>query len=330
MRRIGISSFLWILAVAATPARSQWIGAGSTPQGDYLRGAGIAAWGMGSYNRDTAIGYAITVDANIKSDTYISQVLRAERDNFAKLDRQRQARYKENYEAIKERIRNHPETFDVFRGSALNSIMDELNNPAIQEASLRSAPVEIPREMIRRIPFKLDQHGLIFSLQRMTARGKGKWPVEFQQDQYAGARRNWEKAIDQALDQMIDGKIATETIDNYRNAVSDLSNLLDRETQRTGMLTTDKRYKEAKNRLHELEKATELMKTRKTQSIMAGIDGYKGKNVNDLRKFMQEHNLRFADANVDSEDERNLYVDLFASLDQVKKIVIGNERGPDK
>ena len=31
-----------------------FIGAGSTPAGDYLRGVGLAAWGMGSFNLNTA------------------------------------------------------------------------------------------------------------------------------------------------------------------------------------------------------------------------------------------------------------------------------------
>ncbi len=319
-RKVGPIALI-ALAASASLAEAQYIGAGSTAPGDYLRGVGVAAWGMGEFNRNTAIGYSITVDANIRGDTYIQQVLRADRDNYAKLVRQRMAKEQAGYNAIVERIRDHPERLDVFRGSALNAIFDQLNDPGIQEASLRTAPVAIPREMIRRIPFKLDQKGLIFSLQRLTARGKGKWPPAFQQDPYASALKEYERAIDEAMDQMIDGKITNPTIDRYKAAVTDLTNRLEREYAEAGIPTTDTRYREAKTRLREMEKATELMKTHKSQSIMAAMDRYQGKNVNDLRKFMLEHNLRFADANPESEDERTLYVDLYAALDEVRKIV---------
>ena len=46
---------LVVLAALETSASAQFIGAGSTPQGDYLRGVGIAAMGMGIYNEKTAI-----------------------------------------------------------------------------------------------------------------------------------------------------------------------------------------------------------------------------------------------------------------------------------
>ena len=46
---------LVVLGVLGCRAQAQFIGAGSTPQGDYLRGAGIAAMGMGIYNEKTAI-----------------------------------------------------------------------------------------------------------------------------------------------------------------------------------------------------------------------------------------------------------------------------------
>ena len=46
---------LVILAALETSASAQFIGAGSTIEGDYLRGVGVAAMGMGIYNEKTAI-----------------------------------------------------------------------------------------------------------------------------------------------------------------------------------------------------------------------------------------------------------------------------------
>ena len=164
----------------------------------------------------------------------------------------------------------------------------------------------------------------------MTARGKGKWPVAFQQPRYDAARKAYEQAIDQAMDQMIDGKILNETIENYKAAISTLDNMVREDFQQRGIPATDTTFREATNRLREMEKSTELMKATKSQSIMAAIDQYKGKNVNDLRVFMLEHNLRFAEANSFSADERNLYIELFGALDEVRTIVIGNGKGQNK
>ncbi len=59
---------LVVLAVMGPGARAQFIGAGSTPQGDYLRGAGIAAMGMGIYNEKTAIANSINLDTMIRCE----------------------------------------------------------------------------------------------------------------------------------------------------------------------------------------------------------------------------------------------------------------------
>jgi hypothetical protein len=324
MRRIAIG-LLTVLAMAGSPALAQMrmggggIAAGSTPQGDYLRGIGIEAWGLGQYNLNTAQAGYINTQSFMMLDNYLRAADQADREFYQKLLSQRIERQKKNYEERKEQIRDHPERYDVFSGTALNAAFEQLNDPAIGDSSLRSAPVPIPREMIRRIPFKLDQKGLIFSLQRLTARGKGKWPVAFQDDKFALYRKAYELAIDKAMDQMIDGKVLPQTIDEYKNAVWDLRNALDREYGESN----DIRVKEARTRLREMEKSIDLMKTTKSQSVMAEMDRYNGKTVNDLRKFMLEHNLKFGEANIDSADERNLYIELYASIDQMRGLVVG-------
>ena len=174
----------------------------------------------------------------------------------------------------------------------------------------------IPREMLRRIPFKMDEKGLVFSIQRLTARGKGKWPVAFQQDDFEAERKAYDKAIDQALGEMIDGKVNEETIKAYDDAVAALSKKLQ---ARFGM-KTDLLYTDANRRVHEMEKASRLLKTLKMQPVMAELDRYTGQTVNDLRLFMLAHNLLFAAA--DSADERRMYTELYASIDTVRRMMI--------
>ena len=324
MRRIWL---VFPLAVAlAAPAEAQrFVGGGSTPQGDYLRGLGVAAAGMGLYNVRTAQAEAIQADTAIKVDTYMSMVFRQARDNWVKLDKQREDKAKANYKAILDRIQKNPESLDIFTGNAINKAMDEMNNPAIQESSFRSAPVPIPREMLRRIPFKMDEKGLIFSIQRLTARGKGKWPVAFQQDNFEAERRSYDKAIDRALGEMIDGKVLTETIKEYDAAVLGLSIKLQ---AKFGLNTNDRLYTDANLRLQEMKKASNLIRTVKMQPVMAELDRYTGKTVNDLRLFMLAHNLRFAAA--DNADERRLYTELYAAIDTVRRMVALGPNGGGK
>jgi hypothetical protein len=324
MKRIAICAAFLLGATAATALAQRgggmMIGGGSTAAGDYLRGIGIESWGAGLYNLNTAQGYAITVDANIRGDQYLSSVAQFQRDRYQKLLDQHIAKQKENYEARLTQIRDHPEELDVFTGTALNAAFVQMGDPSISPSTRRTAKIPIPREMIRRIPFKLDQKGLMFSLQRLTARGKGKWPVAFQQNNYAPEIKAYEKAIDKALDEMIDGKVNNETITEYDQAVQALLVKLDGEFE--GRMS-DTRYGEARRRIREMEGVLNLMKARKAQDVMAGIDRYQGETVEDLREFMDKHNLRFANVNDENAEERELYVSLFASIQQMKELVVG-------
>ena len=40
-------------------------------------------------------------------------------------------------------------------------------------------------DMVRRIPFRLGERGENFSMNRLTVKGKGKWPVAFQDKRFA-------------------------------------------------------------------------------------------------------------------------------------------------
>ena len=61
---------LLIVSLTGT-AQAQYIGAGSTPAGDYLRGVGIAAYGMGIYNERTAVANSINTETFIRWNEYV-------------------------------------------------------------------------------------------------------------------------------------------------------------------------------------------------------------------------------------------------------------------
>ncbi len=71
------------LALPGTKGLAQFTGAGSTPMGDYLRGVGIASFGMGSFNLNTAQANRINTRTSIMLNEYMWNVVRNEnRENW--------------------------------------------------------------------------------------------------------------------------------------------------------------------------------------------------------------------------------------------------------
>jgi hypothetical protein len=285
------------------------IGPGSTPIGDMQRGAGIMAMGAGMYNYYTAMGDSIEADTWMRLNNYIfvgvrEASMREERRIAARLEKTRK-----NYDEILDRILNNPEFKDVRRGDALNAIYLELANPQITESAYRLSPVRLAGETVRGIPFFYAKEDATFSLARLTARGK--WPVGLRGDEFAAERRAYERAVDTALEQQIEGKLSREAVQAIETAVHDLSVKLDVVVGPS----RDKVYLEARNYLRRLESTKELFKRREIEQILAEIDKYAGTTVEDLIMFMKRNNLRFG---VPDEigDEQTLYMRLYASLDQ--------------
>ena len=114
---------------------------------------------------------------------------------------------------IRERIAQHPEARDVGKGDALNVVLEQLNNPKIQESTSRSTSVPLSVDEVRRIPFKLGPKGVRqFSIARLTAKGKGHWPEAFQDNRFDYDRRKLEKALDNVLEQQYSRNLQLESI----------------------------------------------------------------------------------------------------------------------
>ena len=78
-------------------------------------------------------------------------------------------------------------------GDALTAVMDQLMDPQISESSYRYARGSLSVDMIRRIPFRLGERGENFSMNRLTIKGKGKWPVAFQDKRFASELKEFER-----------------------------------------------------------------------------------------------------------------------------------------
>jgi hypothetical protein len=315
---------LLIPILLGTPARAQIITAGSTPQGDYLRGVGIAAMGMGIYNEKTAQANAINLQTEMTWNDYVSQATRNQARELAERKANERAKHAAEYSAIQKRLREHPEDLDVLNGDALNAALKDLLDPRISDSSFRSAEVTLPVDIVRRIPFKLGEKNEKFSLSRLSLNGKAKLPPALQDPRFASYLRAYERVLDNAMEQAIEGKMTIAAIEDVRKAVDDLGRKLnDVVPPNRGRL-----YIEAKGKLDELKKVVQLFETHKVQQALVEIDKYPGTTVGELRAFMQRHNLQFAPA--ETPDEKTLYPELHAALALQRDKVIGAIQSPGK
>jgi len=302
---------LALLALMASTAHGQFsfVGPGSTAQGDYLRGVGVASFGMGIYNRETAVANSINADTAIRVNEYIYGCLMNENKMNAEHRQMIAQRAKDLMGKIRERIAQHPEARDVRKGDALNFILEAINNPKIQQSVSSSVAVPLSVDEVRRIPFKLAAKGARhFSIARLTAKGKGHWPEAFQDNRFDFDRGKLEKALDNVLEQQYSRNLQLGTIQALEEAVDGLETRLNLVVGKSA----DRLYLEARDRLKEMRETVEMLKSTDIEYALGELDRYAGTNVNDLRVFMLRHGLQFADAS--TPDEKELFPQLYAKL----------------
>jgi len=95
---------------------------GSTPQGDWARGRGFAAFGMGLYNLNTAAANSIQADTWMRLNQYIYQSVweqtRLHRSRMAWENQRRIQAREQRYQQLVDR----PEPADIYRGDSLNAL----------------------------------------------------------------------------------------------------------------------------------------------------------------------------------------------------------------
>jgi hypothetical protein len=312
------------LVALGTTARGQFIGAGSTLGGDYLRGVGVAAWGMGLYNLETAQANAINTQTYITWNEYVQNAYKLMSKEYNERNRAIMAKSTEALNKRRQRMLETPEELDLMNGDTLNMIMEKLLDPRISESSYRAATVPLSVDLIRRIPFKLADRNEKFSMERLLPHARGKWPVALQDPRFDLYRRQYERAVDKALEEAIEGKARIETVDAIEKAVDDLAYRLSEVVR-----ADDQRLQsEALKQLAMLKATVRLFKTHNVQRAIGDIDKYSGTSVNDLKNFMQKYNLRFAVA--ETPEERRLYPELYTVLEEQRSKVASPAIMPEK
>jgi hypothetical protein len=323
--RSGLAALVVLASIGCT-AEAQIIFGGSTPEGDYLRGVGIADWGMGLYNLNTAQANSINLDTAIRGNEYVAAVAKEQTREYVARKLGDATKVKEFYKQEQARLLEKPESHDVEDGRALNIVLKQLWDSNVGESTFRSSALQVPLpvDMVRHIPFKLDEKGEKFSMERLSLKGKGKWSVAFQDNRFQYVKKAYERALDKALEQAIDGKMQIAAIEELERKGDDL---LARLNEVVGP-SSDRLYIEAKERVKELQSTVRLLKTEKIERAIGEIDKYSGTTINDLKLFMLQHNLRFSAAK--TPEEKLLLPDLYARLVQQRDKVTIPDTAPNK
>lgn len=312
MMKTRIALTLLIVAAASPAGRAQFLflDRGSTYEGDYLRGVGVAALGIGIGAEHMAKAESIHLDNWIRFNEYVAAVLDRENERNAIHRHQVQMQRLENYKNIHDRILHSPEARDVDTGDALNAVLEKMNAGLIPESIHKTTQIGVTVDEVRRIPFKLAGLGpQSFSMRRLVLRQRGKWPLAFQDPQFDGVRAAYENALANVLEQEVEGATKIAVIDGLSVTVKNLSTDLERAFKDR---PNDRRNIEGAERIRELERTVEMLKTHKLQLALTDLDHYAGTTINDLRQYMRNHNLQFAAAK--TPEEKALFPELYSRL----------------
>ncbi len=292
-------------------AQNIFVGPGSTVDGDYGRGLGVAAYGLGLYNLYTAEAESIHVNTAMRLDTYMLNRFADMRLQYRKRIEEENALHRKLRARIEQRLRENPERLDVLKGEAMNLVMNQLNQKQYVDkgdSALRFGSPALSVDQIRRIRFRIARDNVHFSMQDLCATGKKSWPVGFQFPEFDYSRRRYEKALHRVIDEHSELKISKEAFAELEQSIKGLRQELARiPGPRDGTL-----HMEAFRRVDELDNLAKMMEHKSFQDVLRELVAYGGTNVNDLRAFMSRHNLTFDEAK--TPDQRSLYPDLYVSL----------------
>ncbi|WZO99940.1 hypothetical protein EP7_001558 [Isosphaeraceae bacterium EP7] len=297
----------------AMPAQAQFGGYGwggwggaSTAQGDYARGMGMFAEGAGIYNQQTAVANSINADTAMRFNQYLwesQQTLNQERQ--ARVIRTRNLK-NESVNSIAKRLRENPSTSDIHSGDAMNSILDELNNPKLYVRGVSSAKQTVPGTLIREIPFQKAAAMITASYDELT---KGGPPDSLKTPEFEAERTQF---------RAIAAKIRKEEQEQGNPNVATVDEALEiiRKTRAKVETVYPNRTSRQRQQADRFLKATygllKMLESPGIDVLLAGVDKRPEVSLGELLAFMNAYNFRFGSANTSA--QRKAYSDLYPAL----------------
>ena len=278
---------------------------GQTAQGDIARGLGAYAMGAGYYNQQTAVANSINTDTVMRWNQYVYEAqMNANRLHQGKLAMER-FQTKQAADKVRDRLRNNPERADIYRGDAMNVVLDEINDPRVYAKALQSGQVKIGGEMIRNIPFQYASAAITVSIHQLVNGGP---PKALMAPQFA-ADRETIKALGQEIRKQIEDDKNPD-----KATIGKLLAAINQAEAKAGKLLprNSKDRVEADKYLKALHGLVAMLDTPAIDLLLASVEKRPDATLGELLGFMNAFNLRFGPATTPKQKE--VYDSLYPKL----------------
>jgi hypothetical protein len=329
------ASGLCVLLTTATSAQVD-DRAGSTVQGDILRGEGQYLRGAAWYELNAAKAASINTDTAMKIDAWNRQVYDAymqERaahlQRRANLTKAQADAAQKRYEEREVRLRTAPTSDDVIKGDALNALLLDLSNPSIASSSWRAAKVSLPDDLsIPGLVFRFapkpgskDPQALgrgVIALARLDTIKGSRWGTVLSIDSLAPERKAYEAAFIRVRDECLAGKLSLDSPLQLKKTLLSLKDRLNK------VVPTENGYRAAAARaVDELIEAAKIFHADTidyAREMIADTQQHDAKTVGELLAFMRKYRLLFATAEK-SPSGGEMYGRLYGLLKEQKAVL---------
>jgi hypothetical protein len=270
---------------------------------------GVYAAGAGMYNEQTAVARSINADTTMRFNEYMyqsSQVAAKKHGEMLQRDHQLTI---EQYNKINDRIRNNPDKHDIETGDALNTAVEEIENPRVYSRNLARATTKIGGEMIRDIPFRYAPGCITVSIGDLT---QGPPPKALMTSDFDDDRAAF-KSVGQELRKTLETGDAPNPA-TVKKALA-MINAVEAKADKILPANTHERT-EADRYLKALHGLIAMLQTPSLEFILAGVEKHPEATLGDLLGFMTAHNLRFGEAK--TPEQVRIYLTLYPMLDDLR------------
>jgi hypothetical protein len=295
-----------------------WGGGATSAAGSTARGLGAFAAGAGYYNVQTAEARSMNVNTAMRYNQYMYEShLEATKQHNDLLASKRGQNIQAQAQ-INDRIRNNPDKHDIETGDALNTAVDEIENPRVNLSGLKGTRVKIGGEMIREIPFRFAPAGICTSIHKLT---QSPPPQALMTDDFAEDRAAFKVLGTELRKDIQAGETPNpETIKKALAVINTAEAKADKILPRN---THDRN--EVDKYLKSLHGLLAMLQTPALDLLLAGVEKHPDATLGQLLNFMSAFNLRFGQ--VTTPQQRVVYQTLYPKLvdlrDEIAPVLAG-------
>jgi hypothetical protein len=311
-----------VLALAGSSAEAQPIygggywgggyggGGGQTVQGSIAKGMGVYAMGAGQYNLDTAQAASINSDTAMRWNQYIyNSRIESQKMYHSKMARDEE-KNRVNGDAVRERLRNNPNSVDISRGNALNVALDELIDPKVfPKATYYGHKIKLGGETIRDIPFAYASAAISTSVHQLMNGGP---PPSLKAAAFDADRAAMKPLADELRKQGAEGgQHDSATIEKLKGMILAL-----RPKVEATYPKNSRERNEAEKYLKAVYGLLSMFETPAVNVLLAGVEKRPEATLGDLLGFMAAYNLRFGVA--ETPRQKDIYRTLYPMLAKLR------------